>query len=60
MNTTQLLDLFSIETGAATETTNMEEDTAMSGKRVVESLEELWDETQYDEYDLDSFIKQLN
>jgi len=55
MDTDQILDLFQIsgDDGSGG-------DQKMSTKNVLESLEGLWDEKQYEEeYNLDSFISSL-
>src|SRR5690606_19178783 len=70
METDQLLDLFNIgdmpDMGEAGKAGNEEDAVDVDGnvikkgqKGVLEDLGELWDETQYDEYDLDNFIKGL-
>lgn len=72
MSTDQLLDLFSYDAkkgkGAQT-TSSSESGTDQIGnvgkkagklKSVLDSLEELWDESQYEEYNLESFLGQLN
>lgn len=70
MDTSQLLDLFNYNTGPAHGTkheTAAESDSvaAANGAQnkgigaLLNSLGELWDESQYEEYDLNSFIKTL-
>lgn len=72
MSTDQLLDLFSYETakkGKAAAGNASESGTDQIGnvgkkggklKSVLDSLEELWDESQYEEYNLENFLGQLN
>jgi len=74
MSTDQLLDLFSYENtskkgknaeagGSGTDLMgNVVEKKKGGGKlkSVLDSLEELWDESQYEEYNLESFLGQLN
>ena len=63
MATDQLLDLFSINenkttTSAAQSEATME--TQQNAQSVIEGLEELWDEKQYEtEYDLGEFLSEL-
>eukprot|EP00026_Physarum_polycephalum_P000188 Phypoly_transcript_00188.p1 GENE.Phypoly_transcript_00188~~Phypoly_transcript_00188.p1 ORF type:complete len:1137 (+),score=241.31 Phypoly_transcript_00188:2692-6102(+) len=74
MSTDQLLDLFSYEAanakkGKAAGSTSGESSTDLMGnvdkkkpgklKSVLDSLEELWDESQYEEYNLESFLGKL-
>jgi len=71
MGTDQILDLFQIsgdddaaktksKNKGADGTNNGNADQKMSAKNVLESLEGLWDEKQYEEeYNLDSFISSL-
>ena len=65
MDTGQLLDLFSVEKEGKKKNSSAESSTQgnPSGKglkSVLESLGELWDESQYEtEYNLDSFIESL-
>ena len=62
MDTSQLLDLFSVEKDkmAQKEQANRDANTKMSMKAIIEDLGELWDESQYEnEYNLDSFIQSL-
>jgi len=64
MDTSQLLDLFSVEKEKFAPKSKGLEDSSnrkSSMKSILEDLGELWDETQYDnEYNLDSFIQSLN
>ncbi len=74
MSTDQLLDLFNYDAGKASKKGNTESgsgDVDMIGgvekksktgklKNVLDSLEELWDESQYEEYNLENFLGQLN
>jgi TATA-binding protein-associated factor len=72
MSTDQLLDLFSYEGNAKKGAKSNDGDggTDLMGnvdkkkpgklKSVLDSLEELWDESQYEEYSLESFMGQLN
>ncbi|XP_064635758.1 TATA-binding protein-associated factor 172-like [Lineus longissimus] len=65
MGTDQLLDLFTLEEnkkGANAAGGSSKEGTEKDGaKNVIDSLEELWDEKQYeDEYNLDNFISSLS
>ena len=64
MDTSQLLDLFSVEKEKLAPKSKGSEDSGSrksSMKSILEDLGELWDETQYDnEYNLDSFIQSLN
>jgi len=74
MSTDQLLDLFSYEaankkgkigsgSGADGSTDlmgNVDKKKPGKLKSVLDSLEELWDETQYEEYNLESFLGKLN
>ena len=61
MATDQLLDLFSVnenKTSAAQSEATME--TRQNAQSVIEGLEELWDEKQYEtEYDLGEFLSEL-
>lgn len=71
MGTDQILDLFQIsgddeaskiknKSKGTDGTNNGNADQKMSAKNVLESLEGLWDEKQYEEeYNLDSFISSL-
>ncbi len=71
MDTSQLLDLFNYSSGAGPSTAKREvsesdavtaASTATQNKGIgalLNSLGELWDESQYEEYDLNSFIKSL-
>ena len=66
MATDQLLELFSLDdtqkAASAGGKINQSEDTTQQGgmKAMMENLEELWDEKQYEaEYDLSNFIKSL-
>ena len=62
MDTSQLLDLFSVEKDkmAQKEQANRDTSTKLSMKAIIEDLGELWDESQYEnEYNLDSFIQSL-
>ncbi len=66
MGTDQLLDLFSLEdkksasqTGSAS--LSKVHDGKDSMKNILENMEDLWDEKQYEnEYSMDSFLKDLN
>ncbi len=66
MGTDQLLDLFSLEdkksasqTGSAS--LNKGTDGKDSMKNILENMEDLWDEKQYEnEYSMDSFLKDLH
>lgn len=64
MDTSQLLDLFSVEkekTAKAVSGNAESGDSKSSMKAIMEDLGELWDETQYEnEYNLDSFIQSMN
>ena len=63
MDTSQLLDLFSVENEKYSKAKGIDEsnDKKASVKAILEDLGELWDETQYQtEYNLDSFIQSLN
>ena len=62
MNTADLLDLFQLSeiTESKAESTSTGKDGRNSMKRVLESMPELWDESQYtNEYDLSNFMKSL-
>ena len=67
MNTDQLLDLFDLnekgEKGAPKEGVDQFGNVPGGGKasanQIVESLGELWDDSQYEEYDLDNFVSSL-
>ena len=67
METDQILDLFNLgETGTAEKPANEEALMDIDGnplkkgtKNILDDLGELWDETQYDEYDLNNFIATL-
>jgi len=67
MNTDQLLDLFDLDEkgdkGAPKDGLDQFGNVANSGKastnQIVESLGELWDDSQYEEYDLDNFVSSL-
>ena len=63
MDTSQLLDLFSVEKEKFVKASNTEDGSKKkaSMKSILEDLGELWDDTQYDnEYNLDSFIQSLD
>eukprot|EP01135_Chromosphaera_perkinsii_P008708 Nk52_evm41s1444 gene=Nk52_evmTU41s1444 len=64
MDTDQVLDLFNLSVSGSDEKDNKKADPskpATGMKDVVENLEELWDESQYDEFNnLDGFIEQLD
>lgn len=68
METDQILDLFNLgETGDVEKPTAGDEPMMdidgqplkKGTKGILDDLGELWDETQYDEYDLNSFIASL-
>ena len=67
MGTDQILDLFNLgETGHVEKPTSEEAVMDIDGnplkkgtKGILDDLGELWDETQYDEYDLNNFIATL-
>jgi TATA-binding protein-associated factor len=65
MDTDQILDLFSVSTTDEHRQKQKEKDEASSNKKasakaVLENLENLWDERQYEEeYNLDTFIESL-
>jgi len=69
METDQILDLFNVDDAATSSVAkpgNEEEMVDVNGqvikkgtKGVLDDLTELWDETQYDEYNLDNFIAAL-
>ena len=64
MGTDQLLDLFSLDTNS-TGTTEAKTDSKSQGntsvKNILENMEELWDDKQYEtEYNLDAFMKSLH
>lgn len=67
MNTDQLLDLFDLdekgEKSASKEGVDQFGNVPTQGKasanQIVESLGELWDDSQYEEYDLDNFVSSL-
>ena len=72
MGTEQLLDMFTNESAEVKSNLNVNESSAagsthsskLSGhgyQKLLENLNELWDEKQYEnEYNLDNFIKTLN
>lgn len=64
MDTSQLLDLFSVEKEKSANPKSSQDDNSdkkASMKAILEDIGELWDETQYEnEYNLDSFIQSLN
>jgi hypothetical protein len=56
MNRDQILDLFSSEPEAKPkESTNLK----MTTKEVMENLSQLWDESEYDEFEMNAFLKNL-
>lgn len=57
MATDQLLDLFTVEKSSSPRKKNP---AASGAKSVLENLEELWDEEQYEEYELDKFLQSLH
>ena len=62
MNTADLLDLFQLSemTESKTESTSAGKDGRNSMRHILESMPELWDESQYtNEYDLSNFMKSL-
>lgn len=67
METDQILDLFNLgETGQVEKAAGDEAVMDIDGnplkkgtKGILDELGELWDETQYDEYDLNNFIATL-
>ena len=60
MGTEQLLDLFSLDTSSSDKPESRNKNSC-SVKNILENMEELWDETQYEtEYNLDSFMQTLN
>lgn len=63
MGTDQLLDLFNLS-GAGTNTSALAANTSALGEpgaSALETLPDLWDDTQYEEeYDMSTFIKGLN
>ncbi|KAJ2390078.1 TATA-binding protein-associated factor mot1, partial [Coemansia sp. RSA 2603] len=61
MNTDQLLDLFDVAPPSKQQQKPKEEDSGKpkSMAKAVEGLEELWDASQYEEYNLDNFISSL-
>ena len=62
MGTGQLLDLFTLEDrGKALTDLRKNDDKPGSVKNILENLEELWDEKQYEsEYDMSNFLQSLN
>jgi len=70
MDTNQLLDLFDINEDSNNNNNSSKQDSGVdelgnikkkSATQIVESLEELWDDSQYsEEYDLDTFVASLN
>lgn len=62
MGTEQLLDLFSLEAKSDSSRQSNQEGAKGAGlKGVLEGVQELWDEKQYeDEYDLSKFVQSLN
>ena len=60
MQTDQVLDLFSLDSGAASKAQEASSGGGGGAKAVLDSLPELWNEEQYsEEYNMDSFIKNL-
>lgn len=61
MDTDQILDLFQM--GASDDTGKKKDTTSSSGpstqKELLESLDKLWDESEYDSFDTDTFLQQL-
>ena len=55
MGTDQILDLFNSNT--LTDKPNSE--TNSNTKNILENMEELWDEKQYEEFDVSNFLKSL-
>ena len=61
MGTDQLLDLFSLDENAKKQRASAASANQKSGiKAILDGLDELWDETQYEnEYNLDTFMQAL-
>ena len=60
MQTDQMLDLFSLDSGGASKAQEASSGGGGGAKAVLDSLPELWNEEQYsEEYNMDSFIKNL-
>ncbi len=72
MDTEQILDLFNVTTdgrnqkGRSTTISSAGPNSGSKGKKVsatknvLEGLENLWDDTQYEDLNLDNFIESLN
>eukprot|EP00126_Sphaerothecum_destruens_P007964 Sdes_comp20044_c0_seq2m12865 len=62
MDTDQVLDLFNVSNTSGEKAKNPQKgDAKISTKEVLENLEELWDENQYDEFNnLDGFLESLS
>lgn len=59
MGTDQLLDLFQLSSGQGS--SSQPQAGPSSGKSVLDTLPDLWDDKQYEEeYDMSTFIKGLN
>ncbi|KAJ3045044.1 btaf1 RNA polymerase II, B-TFIID transcription factor-associated, 170kDa [Rhizophlyctis rosea] len=68
MNSDQILDLFSLDSGSASKDKKKKEDGAKKGggaggkssmKEVLEGLEDVWDEKEYEEFEVGGFLKGL-
>jgi TATA-binding protein-associated factor len=58
MGTDQILDLFQMGE-SKTEGSGKKSDGPATQKELLENLGDLWDESQYDDFDTDTFLKQL-
>lgn len=54
MDTDQILDLFQV--GGTGKGEGKKSDTPQTQKEILDGLEELWDESQYDDFDTDAFL----
>ena len=59
MNSEQILDLFSVGPGKEEEVEKPKADKVATSKEVIQNLEALWDEKEYDDFEVDEFLKGL-
>ena len=59
MDTSQILDLFSLDSEEKDETNNNDESRQLTSKEAMETLGKLWDENEYDDLAVDDFLSNL-
>ena len=57
MDTDQILDLFSVGSGDAGK--EKKSQGKVSAKRIIEEMDDLWDESQYETLQVDDFLQNL-